>query len=229
MTRRFLHSRTLTLLLAGGISLGAVLNPGAEVSTVEAHHYPQHQAIDLAVALLPSEDAAWYVKPSSRVTLEARMEIVVSGVERPRLFINLPPTLAHVSVENKHSDICTIKTFSESGTLPGSRIECEAFRGSINKEQPGLLWGGQPRVVRFQATVPNSEGQHRIEATIEPTKYWDDAPANNRAIRILKVRNTLPPPMVVTRPVDPGRVVAPGIGVAPKPALNPCIVTINDC
>lgn len=228
MTRRFVHSRALTLLLAGGIALGAVLTHG-KIPTAEANHIPQHQAVDLAVKLLPSEDIDWYVRPGKRVELGALMTVEEDGVERPRLVIYLPPTLVKVTVENNYSDICTVKTFSDSNTIPGTRIECEGFQGSVNNEQPGLLWDHQPRSIRFRATVPNTEGQHKVEAIVEPTKYWDDIPGNNRALRILTVTNTLPPPMVVTKPVDSSLVVAPGAEIAPKPGHNPCIVNINDC
>lgn len=246
MTYAAIRSGAPTVLIAVGMALATLALP----SSAAAHHlYPsQHKSTDLSVTLrLAGKDSPveygghqyFTARPGSRLAFEAVManagiapESVDDGVDRTRLTLRLPPSLTNVAVPPTSSDVCSVTVIAEQGKVPGTVVECEASSFALNGVNAVLLYPGEPRSVRFEATAPGDEGEHRVTATVQPVKYWDSAPANNTVTGHLKVARTprFEEVKVTPRPeIDPSILVDPNVRVVPKPALDPCAIRIGGC
>ena len=241
-----IRSRALVALLAGGIAVAAITVP----SQAYAHHLPptQHKSTDFSVTLrLAGKDSPveygshqyFTATPGSRLIFDAVManagdapQAVNDGVDRTHLKVMLPPSLTNVVVPPTDTDVCSTTTIAEAGKMPGTIVECEASYFALNGVNQVLLYPGEPRSVRFEATAPREEGEHRLTATVAPDKYWDSAPANNTVTGHLKVAHKPRYDEVLVTPemeVDPSRVLDPNVRVVTKPEIDPCTVRVGGC
>ena len=242
MSQTGLCARARTALLAGGVALGAIVAPGAGSSSAYAHHlYPsQHKSADLSVTLrLAGRDApikhgshlGFTARPGTRLVFDAVManagyapQSVDDGTGRTHLRLTLSPSFTHVVVPPTSTDVCTVQTIAEQGKLPGTIIDCQASYFALNGVNAVLLYPGEPRSVRLEATAPREESEPRVTATVQPVKHWDSAPGKNTVTAHVKLART---------PIYEDTVVTPWLDydrrVTPKPEINPCAVRLDGC